>query len=262
MNLVVNARDAMPSGGKLTIETGIIEIGSEVNHPHTELEPGTYASLRVSDTGKGISAVVKEKLFEPFFTTKGLGQGTGLGLAVVHGVVKQSGGSISVDSSDVVGTSFSILLPFAAGDHASKSIVNQPGDLRGAETVLVVEDEESVRKLIKFALEGNGYRVVTATDGNEALDALEKYRHVDLLVTDVIMPGMNGRELAEKFRAKQADLKVLYMSGYTDDALQNFNLSKKSDQFIQKPFSPLSLIRVIRTLLDQKFDKALLFADS
>lgn len=252
MNLAVNARDAMPTGGRLTIETRTVELRDGANRTYPDLSPGRYASLRVADTGCGMSAEVREKIFEPFFTTKGVGKGTGLGLSVVHGVVKQAGGSVGVESEVGRGTTFTVLLPAA--------IVPTTGDTsglvrvapRGTETILVVEDEDAVRTLVRVALEGQGYIVLPAAGGEEALALLQSQPgRVDILVTDVIMPRMSGRELAELARKAQPGLPVLYMSGYTDDALDRHGLDGAGDRFIQKPFTPLGLARKIRAILDR-----------
>ena len=252
MNLVVNARDAMPAGGRLTIETRAVVIADSETGALTELSPGRYAALRVTDTGCGINADFQDKIFEPFFTTKGVGKGTGLGLAVVHGVVQQSGGSITVESSEGTGATFRILLP-AADEAANEAVATEShASLQGRETVLVVEDEEAVRTLVRFTLEEQGYHVLTASAGLDALDLIRLYpSQVDLLVTDMIMPGISGRELAEEARKARPGLRVVYMSGYTDDALSRYGLQGTSDQFIQKPFTPLGLVRKIRTVLDQ-----------
>ncbi len=251
MNLVVNARDAMPSGGQLTIETRTVDLSSEPEHASSNLPLGRYAMLRVTDTGCGMSLEVQDKIFEPFFTTKGVGKGTGLGLAVVHGVVQQSGGTIAVDSTHGNGSTFKILLP-AADEAVGESTASEINvSLKGRETVLVAEDEEAVRTLVRFALEGQGYTVLTASAGLDALDLLRTHTgQVDLLVTDMIMPGISGRELAEKARRARPNLRVIYMSGYTDDALVRYGLHGTSEQFIQKPFTPLGLVRKVRSILD------------
>ncbi len=251
MNLAVNARDAMPTGGRLTIETRMVTIGEDGERVATNTVPGRYAVLRVADTGCGMTAEVREKIFEPFFTTKGIGKGTGLGLAVVHGIVQQSGGKITVDSTVGVGTTFQILLPAVKVENREAPMRESAEVTRGTETVLVVEDEDAVRTLVQVALEAQGYRVLSASGGREARELLAtNLTSVDLLVTDVIMPELSGPDLAVALRAEHPGLRVLYMSGYTDDALDRFGLHGTKDQFLQKPFSPLSLARKVREVLD------------
>ncbi len=251
MNLAVNARDAMPQGGKLTIETGLIKLDAHDDRPHG-LAPGSYASLRVADTGCGISEEFREKIFEPFFTTKGVGKGTGLGLAVVHGIIQQAGGTVLVESTVGSGTSFHIMLP-AVTEAPDESVAAETMVApRGDETVLVAEDEDTVRTLVRVVLEAQGYHVLTASNGNDARSILQTYTgRVDLLITDVIMPETSGKELANLARTTVPDLPVLYMSGYTDDALDRHGLQGSADQFIQKPFTPLGLARIVREILDQ-----------
>lgn len=248
MNLVVNSRDAMPSGGRLTIETSYEEIANV-----TEKSVKQYVSLRVTDTGIGIEEEVRDKIFEPFFTTKGVGQGTGLGLSVVHGVVQQAGGSVSIESSIGSGATFKILLPAIKQTdipNASRDNADVP---RGDETILLVEDEDAVRTLVRVALKKQGFKVLSASCSKDALNLLDiESNDVHLLVTDVIMPGQSGRELADEIRKTYPTLRVLYMSGYTDDALDRHGMKGSSDQFIQKPFTPLGLIRKVRELLDER----------
>lgn len=257
MNLVVNARDAMPTGGRLIIETKNVELGNGSQLSHPDLPLGKYALLQVTDTGFGMSTEVQDKIFEPFFTTKGVGKGTGLGLAVVHGVVQQSGGAIKVESSLGIGTTFSIMFPSATESAFAAPQVESALDLRGDETVLLAEDEEAVRSLVQLALEGQGYTVLTATSGLEAVSVLRAApERVDLLVTDVIMPEVSGPELANLAREICPGLRVLYMSGYTDDALDRHGLQGTTDQFIQKPFTPLIILRRIREILDRREQSA------
>lgn len=251
LNLAVNARDAMPTGGRLTIESTAVEIDSNMLRSTPNLLAGKYASLRVTDTGCGIGTEVVDKIFEPFFTTKGLGKGTGLGLAVVHGVVQQSGGTVTVESAVGAGTTFTVFLPAATDTESGIAPEVTRVGPHGNETVLVVEDEDAVRTLVQVALEGKGYTVLTASDGKEALSRLNEFTNtIDLLVTDVIMPGLSGRELAEAARSMRPGLRVLYMSGYTDDALDRHGMQGTDNQFIQKPFTPLSLARRVREIFD------------
>ena len=250
MNLAVNARDAMPTGGELSIETRAVECGAEANRLHPDLKAGSYVSLRVADTGCGMTTEVRDKIFEPFFTTKGIGKGTGLGLAVVHGVVQQSGGAIAVESMVGAGTAFTVFLPAASDTDSSDALSITRVAPMGSETVLVVEDEDAVRTLVQDALEEKGYTVLSASSGQEALELLSGYSDaVDLMVTDVIMPGLSGREVAEAVRSSRPELRVLYMSGYTDDALDRHGLQGTDDQFIQKPFTTLTLARRVHEIL-------------
>ena len=251
LNLAVNAKDAMPHGGQLTIETRSVRLrdGDAARHPG--LAPGDFVQLIVSDTGTGMTEVVKGQLFEPFFTTKEPGKGTGLGLAVVHGAVRQNGGRIDVDSEFGAGTRFRILLPAATTPTATPTTSPSRLAPRGAETVLLVEDEEAVRKLGRIALEAQGYTVLVSATGAEALALARLYPDdIHLVVTDVVMPGMGGREVAEKLRAARPTLKVLYVSGYTDDAIVRHGVLAAADAFLHKPFTPLALARKVRAVLD------------
>ncbi len=206
MNLVVNARDAMPNGGRLTIETRTLGVG--VDPQSSDMLSGPYAMLKVTDTGSGISSDIQDKIFEPFFTTKSVGQGTGLGLAVVHGIVQQSGGSISVESANGIGTSFTILFPSADETLLEETSGETQTSLRGGETVLVVEDEDAVRGLVRFTLEGQGYTVLAASSGLDALELIRSHDvKIDIMITDMIVPGINGRELTEEARKNSPDLK-------------------------------------------------------
>ncbi len=249
MNLVVNARDAMPRGGKLTIETRNIRL-REGDDAYPELKQGKYVQLSVTDTGCGMTGDVKAKIFEPFFTTKEPGQGTGLGLATVYGIVKTYGGHIGVYSEVGVGTTFKILLPAVETLTSPKSTILELAP-RGTETVLLVEDESEVRRLARLALKTQGYVVLEASNGTEALAIADQYtKPINLLLTDVVMPGMSGRELAEAIRAHHPSIKLLYMSGFTDDAVVRHGIVDATDAFLQKPFTPLSLARKVRSVLD------------
>lgn len=243
MNLCVNARDAMPTGGRLTIET--TTIASE--------KSGTsrFARLSVSDTGHGMPDDVKEKIFEPFFTTKGVGKGTGLGLAVVHGVVSQSGGQISIESSVGGGTTFQILLPLNTESQSNEHSEAVRFASRGTETILLVEDEEAVRKITCLALKTQGYVVIEAEGGAEAMRLAEEHPgEIHLMVSDVVMPEMGGRQLLDAIRRHRPSLRVLFMSGYTDDAILMHGVVETKDAFIQKPFTPLALARRVREVID------------
>jgi PAS domain S-box-containing protein len=251
MNLAVNARDAMPTGGRLTVETRLVSHCECSDTSVSDIRPGRHVELTVRDTGCGMTEEVKSKLFEPFFTTKEQGKGTGLGLAVVHGVVKQAGGHISVESAVGRGTTFRMLfpevpVPFTANDSGPPPTVR-----RGTETVLLVEDEEAVRTLCRIALESQGYTVIAAASGRKAIQAIEHHNGpIQLLVTDVVMPGMSGRELADTVRVRLPGVRVLYISGYTDDAVVRHGVREATDAFLQKPFTPLGLSRKVRATLD------------
>jgi PAS domain S-box-containing protein len=250
LNLAVNARDAMPRGGRLTIETRGVRLCGEDAPLYPDLPQGDYVQLAVSDTGCGMTDEVRGRLFEPFFTTKEPGKGTGLGLSVVHGAVRQSGGRVDVYSELGVGTTFKILLPAAAapaGPSASAVLIAP----RGTETVLLVEDEEGVRRFGRLALETQGYTVLEAAGGEEAVRVAGAYAGpIHLVVTDVVMPRVGGRAVAEAVRARHPGAGVLYVSGYTDDAVVRHGVVEATDAFLQKPFAPLGLARKVRAVLD------------
>ena len=252
VNLVVNARDAMPQGGRLTIETADVELDRSYVAGHVPTQPGRYVLLAISDTGVGMDDATKARLFEPFFTTKEPGRGTGLGLATVYGIVKQSGGYIWAYSELGHGTTFKIYLPRVAETPVPpESTTGTPIPVRGSETVLVVEDQEEVRQLTKRVLEARGYAVLAARNGAEALEIVARHpTRIHLMITDVVMPGMNGRELAELACAKRSDLKVLYVSGYTGEAVLQHRLLEPGVAFLQKPFTPDALARKTREVLD------------
>jgi PAS domain S-box-containing protein len=242
MNLVVNARDAMPGGGRVTIETSNVPLETEL--------AGAFVQLAVSDTGTGMSAEVKAHLFEPFFTTKEVGKGTGLGLATVYGIVHQSGGFIAVDSEPGQGTRFRILLPRAEAPAPESAPAALEPAAAGSGTVLLVEDEAGVRHLARDVLRRYGYRVLEAGEGGEALSLAAAHEGaIDLLLTDVVMPGMSGAELAERFRALRPEARVLYASGYADDAVISHGVTG-GVPFLQKPFEPDELVRRVRELLE------------
>jgi CheY-like chemotaxis protein len=250
INLAVNARDAMPTGGRLSIATSEIDV-SDSQATKFDCRPGPYVMLTIADTGSGMTPEVQGRIFEPFFTTKGQGKGTGLGLPTVFGIVKQSDGAIDVSSQVGTGTSFRILFP-AAPEKLPVPTSVDPDPRLGSETVLIVEDEENVREIARVALEKHGYRVLDAAGGQEALRAVEgQPGSVDLVITDVVMPEMSGRELADQLRREHPDIRVLFMSGYTDDAVLRHGVSDESGDFLQKPFRPHDLVRKVRDLLDR-----------
>ena len=252
MNLVVNARDAMPHGGKLIIETDNQYLDDEYATHHVGVKPGQYVSLAVSDTGTGMDDETQARIFVPFFTTKELGKGTGLGLSTVYGIIKQSGGNIWVYSEVGKGTTFKVYLPRVVADpQAYKRSTEPERAAYGTETILLVEDDERVRNLVREVLENYGYRVLEAANGTAALTSSESYREtMHLLLTDVVMPGMSGRDVADRLVALRPELKVLFMSGYTDDAIVHHGVLDANTPFIEKPFTPEVLARKIREVLD------------
>jgi len=253
INLAVNARDAMPTGGRLTIETREHLVSKLDVDAYSGPEPGHYVQLSVTDIGLGMSADVKAKIFEPFFTTKGVGKGTGLGLATVYGIVKTFGGHIEVESQVGVGTTFEILFPVVKEEEVVKLQTDDEMKvfLKGSETLLLVEDDAAVRGIAKLVLKRQGYVVLEAGSGAESLLVAEGHSGpIDLLVTDVVMPGMSGREVVEVLRKRYPDLKVLYVSGYMDDAVLRHGILEATDAFLQKPFSPVALARKVRNVLD------------
>ena len=253
MNLAVNARDAMPRGGTLTIETANVALGLEGSSTPGALHPGPHAMLRVSDTGTGMDADTRSHVFEPFFTTKEAGKGTGLGLATVYGIIQQSNGDILVESAPGEGTTFRIYLPLVEELASSRRAEVQGPALRnGTETILVAEDEAEVRKLVVRVLEGCGYKVHAMADAEEALRFVEQTKEtIDLLLTDVVMPRMSGKELAEALEAKRPETRVLFMSGYTDDFIGHHGVLDPGIELIQKPFSPEAIARRVRVVLDR-----------
>ena len=254
LNLVVNARDAMPEGGKLTIGTENVKLGDDYCRDHPEIQPGSYVMLTVKDTGTGMDDRTLSRLFEPFFTTKQPGEGPGLGLAAVHGVLAQSGGSISVSSQLGKGSTFNMYLPAV---EEAPTVEIQPEVLlselpTGEETVLVVEDEDMIRDMVQRALTICGYSVLEATSGEEALRVNEQHDgRVHLIISDVMMPQMNGRELAERLEPLQPGVKVLYISGYTNDEVVRQGVLDENMAFLQKPFGLENLARTVREILDE-----------
>jgi two-component system, cell cycle sensor histidine kinase and response regulator CckA len=253
LNLAVNARDAMPQGGKLTLETRDIDLDEAYLATHSGAQPGRYALLAVTDTGAGMTPDVRARVFEPFFTTKGPGKGTGLGLATVHGIVAQSGGRIEVYSEVGHGTTFKVYLPRFGGKPGTigQSHSGATASPRGRETILLAEDEESVRALSRYVLRECGYAVLEAADGEEALEVCARENGaIHLLVSDVVMPGMGGRQLAARLLTLRPEMRVLYLSGYADDAVIRHGVLEAEVNFLQKPFSAVALASKVREVLD------------
>jgi two-component system, cell cycle sensor histidine kinase and response regulator CckA len=252
MNLVVNARDAMPEGGRLRLELSNASVVSALPLERGILPPGRYVVLLVGDTGTGIGDEVRQHLFEPFFTTKERGKGTGLGLATVHGIVEQSGGHISVESAVGAGTTFRIYLPRV--DEAVPEPTAASGDAlpAGSETILLVEDEETLREMTREILAEAGYSVLEAENGTRALEVAAAHtRPIHLLLTDVVMPGPSGPKTAERLAALRPGIRVLFASGYTAGELGPHGVLDPSVEFVQKPFSPAVLVARIREVLDR-----------
>ena len=253
MNLSVNARDAMPNGGTLTIETQNIHLDETYVGQHINVVPGSFVKMTFTDTGEGMDEKIQRRIFEPFFTTKELGKGTGLGLSTVHGIIKQSGGDITVYSEVGQGTTFKIYLPCVNETIQKPKWIGDEGDYSGTETILLVEDEEIVRNLVSQILTSYGYTVLEATGGKEALAIYDTYSDsepVHLLLTDVIMPKMSGRELKDQVRMRHPFIKVMFMSGYTDESITHSGILDLGAAFIEKPFSPAGLARKVREVLE------------
>jgi CheY-like chemotaxis protein len=254
VNLAVNARDAMPNGGKLILETTNVTLGEDYAYQHTGITPGDYIMFAVSDTGTGIIDEVKAHLFEPFFTTKEKGKGTGLGLSMVYGITKQSNGHILVYSEPGLGTTFKIYLPRVEEKMTAIPRRDDIGYMpKGDETVLLVEDEPLVRGLAIRVLREQGYNVLEAANGIEALNVAQEHasEKIHLLLTDVIMPKMGGKELADRLKTFRPRIKVLFTSGYTDQAIVQRGLLNPDFSFLEKPFSPSGLVRQVREVLDR-----------
>jgi nitrogen-specific signal transduction histidine kinase/CheY-like chemotaxis protein len=252
LNLTLNARDAMPTGGRLTIATANVELDEAFAVTHAEVKPGPYTMVSVSDTGAGMDASTKARLFEPFFTTKEVGRGTGLGLATAYGIIKQSGGYIDVESEPDQGARFTIYLP-SVGE-APVASEGPPADRQapaGGEVVLVVEDQAEIRSVVRQILERSGYTVLEAGQGIEALAVSDRHAGpIHLLVTDMIMPHMSGRELADQLARLRPALRILFLSGYTDDAVLRDGVLESGSAFLQKPFTPQALLQRVRELLN------------
>ena len=256
MNLVVNARDAMPHGGNLTLETGDIFIDEKYTFNRKDIKPGRFSMLSITDTGKGMSPELREKIFEPFFTTKGPGKGTGLGLSTVYGIVKQHNGYIHVYSELNHGTCFKIYFPIVdqeIDEVTSTRTLTMPG---GDETILIVDDDASIRSMIADTLQPLGYNVLKASSGDEALDlSRASHQQIDLILSDVIMPGMNGRQLVDAIQKEQPGILCILMSGYTDNVIAQHGVLQAEYTLINKPLLPVALANRIREVLDENKSK-------
>jgi two-component system, cell cycle sensor histidine kinase and response regulator CckA len=260
LNLVINARDAMPQGGTVTIATSNAELDEKAVLMHPEMTPGRYVLLTVSDTGTGIAPDVMARIFEPFFTTKEFGKGSGMGLPMVQGIVKQSGGYILVETAAGKGSVFKIYLPRVEPEQATADTapIGRQTAFGGSETILLVEDEESVRRLARGILEMQGYRVLEGRDGQDGETVGRRFDgNIDLLLTDVIMPKSNGKALADSLTALRPGMRVVFMSGYTDEAILRHGFIEANNNFIQKPFTPERLVRTVREALDARTEKNL-----
>jgi CheY-like chemotaxis protein len=250
MNLVVNARDAMPRGGKLTIETANTELSKEYALGHIPVQPGSYVMIAVTDTGIGMNDATRARIFEPFFTTKEKGKGTGLGLATSYGIIKQSGGYIWAYSEEGRGTTFKVYLPRVAAERMDRASAVVGAPAGGTETILLVEDEESVRTLTRKLLERYGYKVLEAPSGEQGIAiAMARAEPIHLLLTDMVMPDMGGADLAARVLALRPEIRVLYTSGYTDDAIFRNGVLDETAAFLQKPFTSEALARKVREVL-------------
>jgi CheY-like chemotaxis protein len=252
MNLAVNARDAMPHGGEIAVETRNVDLDEDYAAIHPGVVPGPHVLLAVSDTGHGMDRATRSRIFEPFFTTKEKGKGTGLGLATVYGIVKQSDGHITVESEPGQGATFRVYLPQARSAAPPARPTEQAArPTQGSEVVLLVEDEDGVRNLARQVLQAHKYTVLEAPDGPQALEISKAWGdRIDLLVTDVVMPCMSGHQLADRLSPERPAMKILYMSGYTDDAIVQHRVLEPGNHFLQKPFRPGELASKVREVLD------------
>ncbi|MFP6772320.1 MAG: ATP-binding protein [Alphaproteobacteria bacterium] len=251
LNLSINARDAMPKGGRLKIETAVVSFASDDERPE-EMPPGDYVMIEVSDNGEVIPRQDLERIFEPFFTTKDVGEGTGLGLSMVFGFIKQSEGFITVSSTEGSGTLFRIYLPAMESEAGvDEKPIGSDIAFGDSEVILVVDDEPSLLSMLSKILQANGYQVLLAGDGQEGLKQLSLHPHVDLLLTDIMLPGgMNGRQVADAAKRENAALKVLFMSGYPRDAIIEQGRLEPSARLLSKPFNPTTLVQAVREILD------------
>jgi two-component system cell cycle sensor histidine kinase/response regulator CckA len=257
MNLVVNARDAMPKGGTLTIETANVQLGAGYTSRHLTVRPGNYTLIAVSDTGTGMDPATQARVFEPFFTTKSTGRGTGLGLSTVFSIVKQSSGSVDVYSVPGRGTSVKVYFPRIDRPVTADKTEAPRQIAAGSETILVLEDDDMVRNLVRETLVREGYKVLTSADALQAPEIACDFKgKIHLLITDVVMPKVNGRELAQRLTNKRPDMKVLYMSGYSDAAIVNNGILQKQVAFLQKPFTPAMLLEKVREVLESNSERS------
>jgi nitrogen-specific signal transduction histidine kinase len=251
MNLAINARDAMPDGGTLTIETGRIELDERYAAGRPGVQPGTYAMITVTDTGAGMTPEVREHIFEPFFTTKQSGEGTGLGLSTAYGIVRQHNGHIYVYSEPGRGTTFKIYLPLAGVEAEERNVQVNRSMPPGTETILIVDDDASIRRLLNDTLEPLGYDLLEAGSGEDALALIERTgKQIHLVLTDLIMPGMNGQDLLDAVRAKRPETKTIVMSGYADKIAVEDGILRAGAIFINKPLLPIALANKVREVLD------------
>jgi CheY-like chemotaxis protein len=256
VQLALNAQDAMPRGGKLTLETGDITLDENYASTRTDVVAGEYVMIAISDTGAGIADEIKPRLFEPFFTTKPQGEGTGLGLSMCYGIAKQVGGHISVYSELGRGTTFKVYLPRTERKETEQAPAPPRPEVtpsRGTETILLVEDDAALRDLAGIVLEKQGYRVLTATNGLEAAEIAERHSaEIDLLLTDVVMPQMGGKELADRLQPLHPRMKILFTSAYTEDAIVHHGILDPGIDFLRKPYTPTALSRQARATLDRQ----------
>jgi len=253
MNLTTNARDAMPDGGSLTIRTELVQFDYEYIKAHGYGIPGPYALISVEDTGQGMDVETREKIFEPFFTTKEMGKGTGLGLAMVYGIIKQHDGYINVYSEPGKGTAFRIYLPLIKSGVEEEKPMELSVAERGTETVLVAEDDVQVRDLTKCVLEGSGYQVLEAEDGEEAMRVFHENKdRIQLLILDVVMPKKNGKEVYDEIKKIRPDMKAIFTSGYNAEVIHKKGILEKGFGFIVKPSSPQELLKKVREVLDNR----------
>jgi two-component system, cell cycle sensor histidine kinase and response regulator CckA len=258
MNLVVNARDAMPQGGTLTIETGTVQLQESFSARQLGVKPGPHVTISITDTGHGMDEATQSHLFEPFFTTKNPGKGTGLGLATAYGIIRQSGGAIAILSELGKGTTARIFLPLTGEKvSAAAGAKSAEGNLNGSETILLVEDEARVRKVMLDVLRGRGYRVLEANRGEEAMRLSKEYKApIHLAVVDVVMPGMSGPDVIRQITPLRPKMRVLYVSGYTDEAIVHHHIPESGIDFLQKPFLPDELALKVRKVLDSRSNSA------